>query len=232
MRRPRVIHPGAAPGVHLVLEPVDQHHLGDVLRLRPGAAVEVLTGAGASFVATYLGPEPPQLLVTAEPLSQPALPPLRVGIGILRGARMDWMIEKLSELGVAAVVPLLAARCNAQPRLERWRRIARESAKQCGRSRLLEVEPPVALAEFAAHVRGQLTLVLEPGGEALGAHAEAIRAAPEVVLVVGPEGGFSDTERRALAGLPRLRLGPTTLRAETAAIAAASAVIVTRDGVP
>ena len=145
---------------------------------------------------------------------------------MLRSTRMDFLIEKASELGVARFVPLLLKRCVARPsedgaKQERWHRLAVESLKQSRRARLLDLAPPVDLDEFLAMLPGEATLwAADPEG---GAPADAARATGDgpLVLVVGPEGGLAPEEQGILrrAGARFVRLGGHRLRAETAVVA-------------
>ncbi len=145
------------------------------------------------------------------------------------------MLEKGAELGVAAFVPLLAARTVRRPRgggarLDRWRRIVRETAEQCGRSVLPDLSPPLSLVEALARAPG-LKLVPYERERALGLR-EALRPlgddeSPAVSLFVGLEGGFSEDEVALArsAGAATVSLGRRILRSETAGIVAAAAVM-------
>jgi 16S rRNA (uracil1498-N3)-methyltransferase len=138
---------------------------------------------------------------------------------------MDLVVQKATELGVARILPFEAERsvvrlepARAEERAGRWRRIASEAARQCGRADVPEVAAPAALDRaLAALAPGTRTFVFHPGGGTLEAPAPAAVAA-----VVGPEGGLTDAEVRACeeAGATRAALGPRVLRAETAAIVA------------
>src|SRR5262249_24407597 len=150
-------------------------------------------------------------------------------IGLLKGEKMDWVVQKATELGVARVVPVATTHGvvkldaeRAASRRERWTRIAEEAAKQCGRADLPEIAEVSAFAEAVAAARGWKLLLHEAErGQPLRAALPA--SAPEVVTVaVGPEGGFAPDEVAAAraAGFAVSGLGPRVLRAETAAIAA------------
>jgi 16S rRNA (uracil1498-N3)-methyltransferase len=171
-----------------------------------------------------------ELLIGSE---RPTPPPSRLGItlaqGISRGERMDYAIQKATELGVARIVPLLCERSvvrldktQADRKLEHWRGVTIAASEQCGRADLPAIDPPVSLPEYLA-ARGSpshLSLVLDP---AAGACLGQLRDPMDTVeLLIGPEGGLSDAEL-ALAlrvGFKGLRLGPRVLRTETAAAAA------------
>jgi 16S rRNA (uracil1498-N3)-methyltransferase len=227
VKRRRIVHAGARPGARLELDASQLRHLALVLRLRQGAALEVLDGSGGIFKALYLGSEPPQVEVQGSAgggLLEPE--PITVALACVKGPRMDWAAEKLSELGVRALVPLRCLRVTAHPRLERLRRIAVESAKQCGRARLLEVTEQVQIQDLAIE-DGAARLLLDGEGSAIRA-ADVVGDA--VVILVGPEGGFTAEERELAIGrgFRPVRIAAPTLRSETAAVAGAAAVIALR----
>jgi len=193
----------------------DAHHLGRVLRLRPGQVVTVADGRGRWRPCTW-GPggglEPAGEVVEEVPPS----PPVTVALALTKGARADWAVQKLTELGVDAVVPFVAERsvvrwdpAAARRHAQRWRSVAREAAMQCRRARLPEVGEVVAFAEAAARPGAALA---EPGGRRLDLSHPTV--------LVGPEGGWSPAE--LACGLPTVSLAPTILRSETAAVAAAA----------
>lgn len=205
----------------LELNPGDAHHLGRVLRLRVGEEVGATDGAGrwrrcrvaAGGAAVRL--EPDGSLVT-DPEPQP---PVTIGFSLVKGDRPELMVQKLTELGVDRILPLAAARSvvrwdegRADRGLARLRHVAREAAMQSRRSRLPEVAEVTGVAEAARALRDIGGLCEQGGGQrpSLGRPA----------LLVGPEGGWDETE--VACGLPLVGLGPTTLRAETGAIAAAA----------
>jgi 16S rRNA (uracil1498-N3)-methyltransferase len=210
-------------------DPASLHYLSDVLRLEPGAEVEVFDGAGAAWTATFTGSD----LALGERRAA-ALPGATVWLAfaLARGEKGDWIVQKGTELGVSRLVPWQAERSvvrlepdRAEERTRRWRRIAEEAARQCGRSDVPEVAVPGTLAQ---------ALEAPPGFERVAFHAGAGAPLPEVVrpgasgylAVLGPEGGLTDREVRACldAGCRLASLGPRVLRAETAAIAAAALI--------
>ena len=141
---------------------------------------------------------------------------------------MDWAIEKLSELGVARLVVVQADRSVGRPRLERWQRIARESAKQCGRREFLALDHAqgvqAALGTLPeAGPEAGARLLLDPGGGPIGSR----NLPAPVTLAVGPAGGFTveECELFAAASFRRIRIAAPILRTETAAIGAAALVI-------
>ena len=224
----RVVVAEAKPGARAELAPEDLRHLERVLRARPGLEIEVMDGRGGVFRAVFLGRAAPQIEVLEPASPRAEIPSVVVALGCLKGARMDWAVEKLSELGVRSLVPLLAERSVAAPRLERWRRIARESAKQCGRATILEIEPPIAPAGLVTSPGGDRDrLLFDPGGPLVADRPPVHESA---LLVVGPEGGFTAGEKARLeqGGFAHVSLAGPIMRAETAAIAAAAVTIAVR----
>ncbi len=210
-----------------VLTEADHLHLSRSLRLRPGDALTVSDGHGRWRTARF-GPTPePDGPMEQAPAAEP---PVVIGLTPVKGQRPEWAVQKLTELGVDAIWLLVADRSvvrwqdeRAVHHLERLSRVAREAAMQSRRTTLPDLRTGVPVAEVlaAADAGGAgSALVAHPGGgaPALGAP-----------VLVGPEGGWSDEE---LAMAPRtVGLGPTVLRAETAAVALASLLTALRAGV-
>jgi 16S rRNA (uracil1498-N3)-methyltransferase len=219
----------------LELAPEDAHHLGSVLRLRPGEHVVAADGAGGWRLCTVAVAPPPrgrgrpavELKASGEitRAERPA-PALTVAFALVKGDRPDWAVQKLTELGVDRIVPLLAGRGVVRPsgeaasaRSARLRRVAREAAMQCRRLFLPEVAELTPLAELLA----------TPAGGVAVADAGGVSPSLEwPTVVVGPEGGFEDGE--IPPELPRVRLGPHVLRTETAAVTAGALLAALRDG--
>lgn len=209
-----------------VLDDADRHHLDRVLRLRPGDGVTVGDGAGRWRTCRWAAGG--VLEPTGEIASEPApRPPLAVAFALTKGAKPEWVVQKLTELGVDRIVAFPAAQSvvrwsasQAGAHVARWRRIAREAASQSRRVWLPVVEEMTAFAE----------LVERPGA----ALAERDGGPPSLghrLVLVGPEGGWSDAERSAASHLPRVRLGPHVLRAETAATALGAVYAALRAGI-
>ncbi len=196
-----------------VLDPDDRHHLERVLRVRRGEEVTVSDGAGR-WRPCRMGPDgtlEPTGDVVVVPRARPAV---AVGIAVTKGGRPDLAVQKLTELGVDRIVPFVAERSvarwegeRADRHVERLRRVAREAAVQARLAFLPEVDE---VADFPAVAALAGAARCDMGGSPPGLDRP--------VLLIGPEGGWSDAEREA--ELPVVGLGPTTLRAETAAIAA------------
>jgi 16S rRNA (uracil1498-N3)-methyltransferase len=182
------------------------------------AEIEAITEDQVRFrVLEPLPPEAPRLHVT-------------LFAALVKFERFEWMLEKATELGVAAMVPILAERSEkglelaARKRLQRWRKIAIEASQQARRARLPELLPPASFAQAVAHSSPyRYFLEEQPGPPPLAAALPPHRQASDTVaLLVGPEGGWTDPERAlaAQAGWVSVSLGPHILRTETAALAA------------
>lgn len=217
--------------------------LSRVLRLQPGAAILLLDGTGLEYETRLV--EVGTRRVTGMVVGRrPGRPEPRARLvlyqSLVKGERFDWVLEKGTELGVAAFVPLLSARNVVRPapgrsgRPERWQRMVREAAEQCGRSVLPEVLPGRDLDE-ALSVEADLRLLPweEEGGLSLAAALRAARPAlegverPTVAVFIGPEGGFSaeEVELARRAGAQVVTLGRRILRSETAGVVAAALVL-------
>ena len=223
------------PGARVVLPESAAVHLTRVLRLREGDACVLFNGDGRDYPATLV--EAGKRGVAAEVSTATAVAnesPLRIVLlqGIARGEKMDLILQKATELGVAAIVPVSSERSEvkldaerAQRRVEHWRNVVVSACEQSGRARLPAVAVPATLADAARAADATLKLTLDPEGE----HALASLPAPSplsVAIAIGPEGGWSPRDRDQLrgAGFGGLRLGPRVLRTETAGLAAIAAL--------
>jgi len=228
---PRFHVSGAAPGARLALPEHSAHHAREVLRLRSGASVRVFDGAGTEFEAQL--EEVTRRTVFAR-LGAAVAPrpesPLRLVLAVspLKGDRMELVVQKATELGVAGIWPVVTFRTDAaaRPALqgsrgERWERVASSAAEQCGRAVVPEVAPTTTLEGLVARAfEGQRVVLLETPGHAPLAALE-VDASRALLLLVGPAGGFEPSEAEALlaSGFAAASLGPRILRAETAAVA-------------
>jgi 16S rRNA (uracil1498-N3)-methyltransferase len=213
-------------GETVVLAAEEAHHLTDVLRLTEGAEVVLFDGKGSAARAEVVQVEPQVRLrlLGGEPSRESPLD-LAIAVSPPKGDRMELIVQKLTELGARRIVPLLTERGEVDRgacsrKVERWRRIALESCKQCGRSRVPELAPPQEFSEVLRdHARAFLA---QPGGSPLAMTPRG----PSILVLVGPEGGWSQEELDLAASrqVASLGLGPRTLRTETAAIAAAALV--------
>jgi 16S rRNA (uracil1498-N3)-methyltransferase len=222
-----------------VLGDDDAHHLGRVLRLRAGEAVVAADGNGRWRLCRYgLGNGGEPMLRPEGPVAhaEPSREPVTVGFVPVKGDRPEWVVQKLTELGVDRLVVLRAARSvvrwegeRSERNLGRLRRVSREAAAQSRRAWLPEVLGPLGLEELAAAVAPQPLLLAEPGAPPLAERLTGPAAGPLPAVAVGPEGGWEAAELGKGAGT--VGLGPSILRAETAAVAAATLLCALRDRV-
>jgi 16S rRNA (uracil1498-N3)-methyltransferase len=209
------------------------YHVARVLRLREGAPLMIFDGAGSEFRAEIVRVVADVVTVLlGEQIPQAGESPLRVTLiqGISRSERMDWTLQKATELGVHAIAPVLTARSvvrldpkQAEKKRTHWHGIVIGACEQCGRSRLPSVAAPITLRDYLSNVRKEgLRLVLSP--VAPGSLAGLASLPSKVELLIGPEGGLEDDELIAAekAGFVLVRLGPRVLRTETAAVVALS----------
>lgn len=227
----------ARAGVELSLSETDLHHMTRVLRLVPGDRIIVADPAGAAAEATIVALSPEAAVADIDaPMARPVRPRIVLAPGMARRERMEFTVQKATELGVDEIWPVLTERCvvrldedRAGRRTERWRRIAEEAAKQSQRSDVPPVREPITLSALAAEV-GRFDVVLVPweeasaGGLGIGSALDAAgaTAATTVLIVIGPEGGLTESEVAVLeaAGGVVVTLGDTVLRTETAAVVA------------
>lgn len=230
-----------ATGADITLPPAAARHV-QVLRLQPGDGVTLFDGRGGEYAATVIRMGRSDVAVHVDahaPLEREAPVAVHLISGMPANERMDWLVEKATELGAAGIQPLAAARSviklsgeRADKRKERWQAIAVSACEQCGRNRLPEVHSPLSLAEWLRNPPAQalagdavrLVLSLREGNRPL---RELAAGAREVWILHGPEGGLTQEEEDAAlaAGFAPASLGERVLRAETAAIAALSQLV-------
>jgi len=237
MRIPRIYtEQTLRPGHEVLLPEQAGEHIARVLRLERGHRLILFNGDGCECDArlTTLA----KRAVTAEitdvrQVDRETPLQLTLAQGIARGEKMDWIVQKATELGVARIVPLITERTEvkldeerAERRLGHWASVITGACEQCGRNRLPALEPPQRLDRWLGSLGGDaaLRLALLPEGDT---HLQQIPSVENgALLVVGPEGGFSEHDIALLAQgrFHGLRLGPRILRAETAGIAALAAL--------
>jgi len=221
----------------LTLDERESHHCVDVLRLAPGSRVVVFNGQGLEVTAEILSVEKSQ--VRLKPLLTVKTQPLPCGItlaqAVPKGKNMDLIIQKATELGAAKIVPLLSERtvvqvdpADFQRRLEKWRLIVVEAAKQCGQNWLPQVADPVTPKQFLGELdRFEVLLIasLQEGARSFKSVLKDFldqhgRSPSSVLMLIGPEGDFTPAESALAktAGCIPVTLGPIVLRAETAAL--------------
>ena len=240
--------PQGLKGAHFRLTGPDAFHIAKVLRRRAGEALELFDGHGGRFHGTISKVSPEEILgVIVDAVKPPPAQHARLHLfpGLLKAAAWEWVLEKGTELGVASFTPVITPRTvvllereHTHAKRERWEKILLAAAKQCKRADLPRLNEPMRFSDaiHAAADRG-LTLLSWEGMAGAAAH-ESLGAAlkdvtreegktAELSLFLGPEGGFTDEEIELAeaVGAVSFGLGPNTLRAETAALAATTAVL-------
>jgi 16S rRNA (uracil1498-N3)-methyltransferase len=213
------------------------HHAVHVLRLREAEEVTLFNGRGGEYAGRIASVQRLRIAVDIlehRPIERES--PLRVTLvqGVSAGEKMDSTLRKAVELGVAEVQPVLAARSLARPKGERaegrrahWQKVAIAACEQCGRNRIPEVQPLIALSQFRSDSEAA-RILLSP--QAKLKFSEAVKKGTAFILAAGPEAGFSAEEEAALAaaGFVPATLGARVLRTETAAVAALAALSALR----
>jgi len=216
---------------HAGIEGDEAKHLTRVLRVEPGQRYEISDNRNVYLAEIETARKEQVVFRTIEKLApEPKWVHITLAMALIKFDHFEWMIEKATELGVAEIVPVETIRSErgleraAGKRVERWRRIALEASQQSRRARLPEIVEPVELDEALKIPADQrIALDEEPGGAPLlSALAREHSDSARVALLVGPEGGWADSERAkfAPAGWTAVSMGPLILRAETAALAA------------
>lgn len=220
-------------GQSVVLDDDSAHYLRTVLRLKQDSEIILFNGSGGEYLAVLEEVSRKTVRVNLkEWLEHDVESSLTVmfGLGISRGDRMDWAVQKSVELGVNAITPLLTSRCNVQVKADKeaqklghWHKIAQHASEQSGRTRMPPLNPIAELKEWVTMQQG-LKIFLDPYAEHTLKQLQ-----PEqnlVTLLSGPEGGFTQAEREIAkqAGFIPVSLGKRILRTETAALSALAAV--------
>lgn len=229
MQRHRFYAPPAQINdAQITLAAAEAHHLARVLRLGIGAQVYAFDGCGNEYRCEIARLDKhAATLAISETLTDTVESPLRLTLAqaLIKGDKFDWVVQKATELGVARIVPLITehseikrAEEHAEHKSQRWRRIALEAVKQCGRRRLVEIAEPLPLPQFCAAAASELKLIFsERGGQRLQALPAA---AASISVAIAAEGGWSEAELAAASqhGFAPVHLGARVLRTETAAI--------------
>lgn len=218
-------------GEQITIAGAEAHHAAGALRLKPGEIVELFDGQGGIVNGAIVSISNKQMAVRCvqrrtEVRPQPII---HLSFAVPKGKRLDWLLEKATELGAASIQPVIFERSVAgkndlsEGAKKRWMSHLIAAAKQSELNFLPQLRPPLPLERFLAGWPNFLCIAGDAGPGAISM-AEAIRrrtAGQEIVLLVGPEGGFTDSERTAIlsAGFLPVRIGSTVLRIETAAIA-------------
>ncbi len=253
----RFYHPPPLVAGAVSLDGPEAHHLIHVLRAKPGLDVILFSGDGGEHSARVVNVERSVIRLEAGARREVdrELPiAITIGVAMPKGDRQKWLVEKLTELGTARLTPLIAKRGVAQPSgdaLKRFERAVVEASKQCGRNRLMEITEPVAIGDFLAQSPATVRLFAHPEGlpaatlgevgnresgfgsfgqpqVAVASALEDVIVQNEVLIAIGPEGGFTEAEvdQAREAGWRMVGLGKQILRTETAALAMVAAVSV------
>jgi 16S rRNA (uracil1498-N3)-methyltransferase len=232
MRIPRIYTPQKiAPHTDINLDTQAANHIASVLRMQTGEHLFLFNGDGGHFETTITHVAKKQVAVhVREHRTSQNESPLRIyiGQGLSRGDRMDYAIQKATELGVSEITPLFTTRSEVKLDTERstkrqqhWQQVTISACEQCGRDVIPVVNAPVSLSDFVIHVKADLKLVLHHDSPS------QLRNLPKpvsIALLIGPEGGLTE-EEIALAtqhGFVTTQLGPRVLRTETAPVVALS----------
>ena len=230
MRIPRIYtEQDLQPNASIALEAGPSQHIARALRMSESDTVRLFNGEGGEYLATVTAVNKKAVQVTtADHLSQELESPLRLGLGIAmsRGDRMDWIIQKATELGVASITPLTTERTEVKlkgdrvhKKLQHWRQVTVSACEQCGRNRLPVLHPLSSLENWIDGVEAERKFVLHHRDTSA---EKSVVTPSSVAILIGPEGGLSAEEISAAGncGFEALTLGPRVLRTETAPLAA------------
>ena len=219
-------------GKQIELDDENAHYVRTVLRLKKDAEIILFNGSGGEYLGSIIEVSRRAVVIDIKQWNNRSVEStlsVHLGLGISRGDRMDFSVQKVVELGVNVITPLITERCQVQFKGEKksqrwvhWQKIVQHATEQSGRTQLPDLLEIDSLSTWVIQQQG-LKVFLDPYAE----HSLADLERPtQVTLLVGPEGGFSDTERTLAkaAGFIPVRMGARILRTETAALAALSAV--------
>ena len=235
MRLTRVyVEQALAAGRAAVLSGTAANHVARVLRAREGDSLTLFDGRGGEYAAIITGVRKDTVQVDVHehrPIERESALDLTLVQGVSRGERMDWVMQKATELGVRRIVPVMTERAvvrlddkHGQRKVQHWRAIVVAACEQCGRNRVPDVAVPLGFHETLRALDAETTRVLlSPAGTL---RVRDLPRPTKVTLLIGPEGGLSDNEEHAAvaARFQQVQLGPRILRTETAALAALAAL--------
>ena len=221
-------------GRMIELDDDNAHYARSVLRLKNDAPIILFNGTGGEYVGKVIEVSRKRVCVALEKLVERSVESnlkIHLGLGISRGDRMDFSVQKAVELGVTAITPLITERCVVQfkdekksQRWQHWQKIIQHTAEQSGRTILPDFDDVSVMNDWITKRHGGLKVFLDPYAEKT--LAQLTPENNQVTLLTGPEGGFSSVERdiAKVAGFIPVRLGARILRTETASLAALAAV--------
>jgi 16S rRNA (uracil1498-N3)-methyltransferase len=222
----------------IVIQGPDARHIQKVLRLKPGEKIGLFDGRGMEYIARIESIHSAGIQVrvlVSHPSQTESSVDITVAQAMLKERKMDGLVRQLTELGALGWVPFYAQRSIPKPdrrraaaRVERWEKISREALKQCKRGRVMEIQSPITLHEMFIQARASDLKIVFWENESRALDTANLpsrgKAIQRIFAVLGPEGGFSEQEIDAARadGFITAGLGPRILRAETAAVAAAT----------
>lgn len=233
MRCPRIYTPQSLTvNATVLLDDDAARHVSRVLRMQSGDALILFNGDGAEYNASIASVDKKSVLVaieSANTIDRESPLAIHLGIAISKGERMDWVIQKATELGVTEITPLQTERVEVrlnnereEKKLSHWQAIAIAACEQCQRNRMPTIHSPQSLSNWLDSVQSDVKFVLHHRSEVnLASNSERPRS---VALLIGPEGGLSESEITLAEkkNFAPLRLGPRVMRTETAPLAALS----------
>ncbi|HAK60364.1 MAG TPA: 16S rRNA (uracil(1498)-N(3))-methyltransferase [Nitrospiraceae bacterium] len=232
------ITPDQVQGKQITVSGEDHRHIRTVLRKQPGDMLMLSDGQGTEYITRIIRSDRSGITaeITERSTREIRYPRITLGQGLPKSDKMDWIVQKATELGVAKIVPLMTERTivkvkDEEKRIARWQRICREAAMQSARPDISQVGPITSFHDFVmTPAREPKTLLLLPWEEGTEPIKNVLRNNPEVqhiVAIIGPEGGLSEAEARSAEqqGFSTVSLGPSILRSETAAMAVLSMVV-------
>ncbi|GAA6183428.1 MULTISPECIES: 16S rRNA (uracil(1498)-N(3))-methyltransferase [Aliiglaciecola] len=235
MRIPRIYHPDLLIVDQIIdLTPDAANHIVSVLRLNEGHPLVLFNGDGNEYSAELVTAKKRQAKVLIDAklsINVESTLNIHLGQGVSRGDRMDMAIQKAVELGVTEITPLITERCGVKLSAERWEKKCQQwqkliisACEQCGRNQIPTLHPCTSIHEWTKQSTTQLRLTLHPRAEKSIKHLSIPSSG--VKLLIGPEGGFTESEIYATeqVGFQTVQMGPRVLRTETAAIAAIAAL--------
>lgn len=234
MRIPRIfIHQPLSANTAVVLSEDQSHYLNKVLRMQLGRELIAFDGRGGEYAAEIVDISKKAVTIQTrdfQDINKESPLELSLAIGVSRGERMDWVLQKATELGVTHIIPLITERTEVKlggersdKKMEHWQQILISSCEQCQRNTLPSLSDPQEISKWLPNAVGERKFVLHHrDNKGLPSNAQVASA----TLLIGPEGGLSDDEIQLAInqGFDPLTLGPRVLRTETAPVAAISLV--------
>lgn len=231
MRTIRIYQPGEySPGQTILLSASAAQHVGLVLHLEVGAEIVLFRGDDYEFQAVLIAVRKKHIeakILSMRPLSRESSRQIHLAQSIIKGDKMEWLIQKAVELGVNSITPLLTDRCvvrvdeeRLQKKQEHWQAVAISACEQSGRNQIPKILPTCTLEHYLLQTKAKHQWLLSP--KAKNSWPASIHHDADLSLLIGPEGGFTEEEIHLAQQhqVQSIRLGPRVLRTETAAIVA------------